>query len=313
MTAMSKAEIAKAVLRGVGENYSHAIIWCDTWDYTDFTRYVHTYDDIDEVIKEQFSYGNMYRIMEIYNYNLSILDQLNESAADNKEPKDAIKNEYGISNLFLTNDLKRAIDFAKDIHAGQFRKDGITPYINHPLMVLKLAYSYIELFHMQTLEDLQEINDIYVSCVLHDVLEMSDISIEMLQKQFSPVTVSMILELTNNNDKINLLGKTKYLQAKMLDMTTGAMFVKLCDRLANIKDLVHITDRQFQENYIKETYDIITYLLNKIEFNPFHLAVIKDIFEELKKISITLNLDSQNFNLNTFDEDNPNILALKRF
>lgn len=99
----------------------------------------------------------------------------------------------------------------------------------------------------------------------------------------------------------------------MLDMTIGAMFVKLCDRLANIKDLVHITDRQFQENYIKETYDIITYLLNKIEFNPFHLAVIKDIFEELKKISITLNLDSQNFNLNTFDEDNPNILALKRF
>ena len=96
------------------------------------------------------------------------------------KPKDAIKNEYRISNLFLTNDLKRAIDFAKDIHAGQFRKDGITPYINHLLMVLKLAYSYIELFHMQTLKDLQEINDVYVSYVLHDVLEMSDISIKML-------------------------------------------------------------------------------------------------------------------------------------
>lgn len=209
MTAMNKAEIAKAVLKGVGKNYSHAIIWYDTREYTNYTQYVHVYDDIDEAIKENCRYGNMDRIMEIYNYNLSILDQLNEANTYNIEPKKTMENEYGIANLFLTNDLKRAIDFAKDIHAGQFRKDGITPYINHPLMVLKLAYSYIVLFNMQTLKDLQEINDVYVSCMLHDVLEMSDISIEMLQKQFSPVAVSMILELTNNNDKINLLGKTK--------------------------------------------------------------------------------------------------------
>ena len=94
----------------------------------------------------------------------------------------------------------------------------------------------------------------------------------------------MILELTNNDTKINLLGKTKYLQAKMLDMSMGAMFIKLCDRLANIKDLVHTSNRQFQENYIKETWNIISYLLNEIEFTPFHLAVIKDIFEELKKL-----------------------------
>ncbi len=313
MTAMSKAEIAKAVLWGMGKGYSHVIIWCDTWDYTDYPQYVHINDDIDEVINDKSRYGNMDRIMEIYNYNISILDQLNERVAYNKKPKKVAENEYGISNLYFTNDLKRAIDFAKDIHAGQFRKDGITPYINHPLTVLKLAYSYIELFNMQTLKDLQDINDIFVSCVLHDVLEMSNTSIEMLKKNFPSFAVSMVLELTNDETKINLLGKTKYLQAKMLDMSIGAMFVKLCDRLANVKDLIRAQDCQFQENYIKETYDIISYLLNEVEFNSFHLTVINDIFKELRKLTINLNLKNVNLNLNNLGEDNPNILALKPF
>ncbi len=312
MAAMDKEEIARVVLRGVGEDYSHAIIWCDTWDYTDYVQYVPIKKDIDEVIKEKFRYGNMDRIMEIYNYNLSILDQLNAREAYNKKRPENKDNEYGIPNMFFSNDLKKAIDLAKEVHEGQIRKDGVTPYINHPLTVLKLAINYLPLFSMQTLKDLQDINDVFIGCVLHDVLEMGAINAHELEQSFPSYAVKIVLELTNDEAKINLLGKTKYLQAKMLDMSIGAMFVKLCDRLANLQDLATAQDKEFQKNYFQETYDIITYLLKTLEFNPFHLAVIKDILEELKKLEKDLAYD---FDLTSLEDDldNPNILALKPF
>lgn len=86
----------------------------------------------------------------------------------------------------MKNMLGRAIEIAASAHAGQLDKGG-NPYILHPLWV------------MDKVRHLGE--DYMIAAVLHDVVEDSDWTLEMLEKEGFNINVRVALyALTHSKD-----------------------------------------------------------------------------------------------------------------
>ena len=261
---MSKEEIKRLLMNGNTKEYSHMIVFCDTFDYEDFIVYVKYDEDVEQIIKEKRKLGNMIKVMEIYNYNLDLEMQLNEYRANHIEPK--IKKEN-------TNDkIEKALEFAKEAHLNQIRADG-TPYINHPIKVAENVKKYIKS---------KEIDNLIICALLHDTLEDTNTTYYDIANNFGYLVASIVLELTNDNEIKNLLGKTRYLQIKMKNMTSWALNIKLCDRLNNVMDLENATTT-FQEKYTIETIDIISYLLENRKLTQTQKDIICLINNEIER------------------------------
>ncbi len=82
---MNKEEIRELLYYGRDKGYTHMIIICDRWDYTYTTAYVSEEEDVEEVIQEKLSWGNLYSVTEIYNYGMDLEFQLGEYRANHQE------------------------------------------------------------------------------------------------------------------------------------------------------------------------------------------------------------------------------------
>lgn len=70
--------------------------------------------------------------------------------------------------------LMKATDFAAKAHRKQLRKDGETPYINHPIGVANILAS------------VGKISDpnILISALLHDTVEDTAVTFDEIEKNF---------------------------------------------------------------------------------------------------------------------------------
>ena len=118
---------------------------------------------------------------------------------------------------------------------------------------------------------------------LHDTIEDTNASYYDIVKEFGPGVASIVLELTTDEDMKNELGKKRYLQIKLKNMSSWALVIKLCDRLDNVKDL-NKCSKDFINKYKKETIDIINYIKENRELSQTHKSIIKEIEKELDKI-----------------------------
>ena len=279
---MKKEEIRKIVLSGNTGEYSHVMIVCDTFDYQDYPVYVKYGEDIKIIVAKYNAYNNTNRIMEIYNYNLDLENQLNETRAYHIEPlakskkfdksnakklpekveKESVKQDDDIGV-----NLKKAIDYASKMHNGQTRLTG-DPYINHPLHVLQNVLKYKKSKNIETL---------LISACLHDTLEDTSATYYDIVENFGPQVASLVLELTTDEDMKNALGKQQYLSIKMKNMSSWALVIKLCDRLDNVNDLLRCKDEVFNNKYINETIEIIDYLLKNAKLSNTHITIIEQI------------------------------------
>ncbi len=133
-------------------------------------------------------------------------------------------------------DIFRAFSLAKKAHAGTRRKSG-EPYIFHPLAVAHIAVAEVGL------------GSIAVVCaLLHDVVEDTDISIEQIRTIFGDRVAVIVDGVTKIDDAI-LLQQTDSKQAEnyrkiLLSMCDDAyvIFLKLCDRLHNMRTLGSMKD-----------------------------------------------------------------------
>ena len=255
-----KRRIRKFLEDNRNSEYSHLLVCFDLDDYECFLRPVKYNEDIKEIVK--FLSSNKVNIQAIYNFNLDIIDQLLEDNPYHIEP--ITKN--------INNKIKEAYDFATKVHYNQKRRDN-TPYISHPIRVAENVRKYINSNNK---------NDLIICAYLHDTLEDGDITYNDIVDRFGIKIANIVLELTNDNVIKNELGKTRYLQLKMNNMSNDALCVKLCDRLDNIKDLVN-ADKTFQYKYLIETKSIIDYILNNRKLTDTHLVIIKEIKSEMAK------------------------------
>lgn len=175
------------------------------------------------------------------------------------------------------------LEFAKKKHEGQFRADGVTPYICHPMLVAKLIKQY---------KKSKNIDAIIAAALLHDTLEDTYTSYRELIDNFGEMVASIVIELTTADYMADQVGKANYLKTRMCIMSPYAFVIKLCDRLANIMDSKNLVIEK-QIKLKKETIEILDYLEKNKELTPTQKILFAKIREELNKMDFTNDL-SQN-------------------
>jgi len=137
--------------------------------------------------------------------------------------------------------LVEAMAFAAEAHSLQRRKDGLTPYINHPMALVRIL----------AVEG--GVDDVEVLCAaaLHDYLEDCcgpgaevpthlAMSVEAgrarLLERFGPQVLSYVDAVSD--DKSLAKAERKRLQVEhAAHVPHGAKLVKLADKIANLRDL----------------------------------------------------------------------------
>lgn len=257
---MSKEEVKK-LFKNIDKNkYSHLIICINRLNSNFIIRLVEKKEKLFEVVNEIENEG-LYKVVymcDINKYSMSSLKEFDIVSIDE-----------------LDTASKGALEFATKMHDGQYRKDG-TKYITHPIRVADYLQDFNE----------EEINEtLLASAYLHDTLEDTDITYYDLVGKFGSQVASIVVELTNDEELKKTLGKTKYLEIKMENMTSAALLIKLCDRLDNVSDLKE-RDKLFRNRYIKETLNIIDYLIDNRELTLKQIKIIDKIVEYLDKCKI---------------------------
>src|SRR5262245_21383569 len=134
-----------------------------------------------------------------------------------------------------------AYEVAKQAHATQKRDEG-TPYIHHPIRV---AVSVVD-----------ELNNyspkLICSALLHDVIEDSDITREDIGRMFGEEIAEIVWLLT----KLDEVPLSEYLARIETAASTGAPLVKLCDRLDNLRSVVHTSNIEKVQRYIRTTENL---------------------------------------------------------
>jgi len=126
--------------------------------------------------------------------------------------------------MILTPKIRQALRLAATQHDGQHRKDGVTPFIIHPIEVAMIVSEYTNN------------EDIISSALLHDVLEDTQgYSYEKLAKDFGDKVADTVQSLTDKpfpdlswNEK-----HQKYLE-NLKNSSDESVLVCLADKYSNV-------------------------------------------------------------------------------
>jgi GTP pyrophosphokinase len=160
-----------------------------------------------------------------------------------------------------------AYELAERYHHDQKRESG-EPYISHPLAV---AYILLEL-GMDT--------DTICAALLHDVVEDTDCTLEILQKQFG-ADVAMLVNGVTKLKKVEIFTKDEQkaenIRKILLAMSEDirVIIIKLADRLHNMRTLNFCREEK-RRTIAHETMNIYAPIAHRLGIRS-----IKDEFEDL--------------------------------
>jgi guanosine-3',5'-bis(diphosphate) 3'-pyrophosphohydrolase len=122
--------------------------------------------------------------------------------------------------------LLGAVLFAAHKHREQKRKDGATPYINHPMAVAELLARVGGVTDLVTL----------IAAVLHDTIEDTETTAAELDGHFGAEVRSVVQEVTD--DKSLPKAERKRLQVQHAPHMSGrAQQIKIADKICNLGDI----------------------------------------------------------------------------
>lgn len=162
----------------------------------------------------------------------------------------------------------KAINFAAEKHKNQVRRETKLPYIIHPITVMHLLTKFK--YSSKNIESLQ------CASILHDTIEDTNCSYIELEREFNPLIASIVIELTNDDKRIDEIGKNEYLKEKMLKMSKYSFIVKLVDRYANILD-------KPATKYLNDTKSLLIFLkTNRKDLTKKQLTIINEMEKLIK-------------------------------
>ena len=153
------------------------------------------------------------------------------------------------------NTIKRAYDYASEIHKNDVRKSG-DAYMHHPLNV-----AYI-------LTDLQADSDTIGAALLHDTVHIGKADIKDIEKNFG----KDISDLVNGITKINNLNvftdsemQINYYKKIIIGLTEDVriIIIKLAERCQNMRTLWAIKESSRKEK-AKETLEILVPIAHRL-------------------------------------------------
>ena len=208
--------------------------------------------------------------------NITIEDLLNHVKTYNSEEVEIVKKAY---------------DYADNLHKGQMRQSG-EAYISHPLNV-----AYI-------LADMHADRDTICAGLLHDTLEDTDITKEDIAHDFNQNVANLVDGVTKLS-KMNFSSKQDQNYANTRKIITGItedvriIIIKLADRLHNMRTLQFKSEFKQKENAL-ETMEIfvpLAYYIGayriKSELEDLSLRYLKpDMYKKIEERKLKLEEDS---------------------
>ena len=184
-----------------------------------------------------------------------------------------------------TGFLDRAIIFAVKAHSGVERRGKGFPYIVHPLEAMAIV---------STITPDQEL---LAAAVLHDVVEDTDVTVEMIRKEFGDRVASIVanesdtLEIGLNEEDSWMTRKQKAID-RLAQASLDVKIVALGDKLSNIRaiardysamgdkiwDLFHMKNRLVHEWRFRALADSLRDLENTFAFKEFE-NLINQVFD----------------------------------
>lgn len=152
-----------------------------------------------------------------------------------------------INDLVALKKIEEAYRLAKEAHRGQYRGDGVTHYFHHVRHVADIISCELGLKH-----DWKMI----VAALLHDAVEDTFVTIEMIRERFGE-TVAYWVELLTKGEEYKK-DKSSYVRQLLESLCIEVLIIKLSDRLANLRTLGMKPKEEFQVRQINET--ILEYL-----------------------------------------------------
>jgi (p)ppGpp synthase/HD superfamily hydrolase len=156
----------------------------------------------------------------------------------------------------------RAKVFARTAHAQQVRKYTGEPYFNHLEEVANILYTH-------GFRD-----EVIAAAYLHDVIEDTPVSREMVEEYFGPAVAQLVWEVTDRSKPSDGVRKVrKEIDRMWLSKASpAAQSIKLADLISNNKDIV-AGDKNFARVYLREKAALLevltsgcTWLYTKAKF-----------------------------------------------
>jgi (p)ppGpp synthase/HD superfamily hydrolase len=144
------------------------------------------------------------------------------------------------------NLVEKALAFATAAHAavGQVRKYTEEPYIVHPIEVRQILLK----FATNPVSQNQE-----AAALLHDVVEDTGVTIELIREQFGDVVAELVDDLTDISKPSD--GNRKFRKSLDLEHTANARpaskSIKLADLISNSRSIIKY-DLNFAHVYLRE-------------------------------------------------------------
>ena len=125
-------------------------------------------------------------------------------------------------NLLDFNLINKAISWARKYHGDQKRKSG-EPYYSHPLEV---AYMISE-YKLKT--------DVIAASILHDIVEDTEVTVEMIQGTFGQRIAEMVDRLTRDRPDGTKLSIEEIINNAYCKKDNEVLLIKLFDRFHNMQ------------------------------------------------------------------------------
>lgn len=155
----------------------------------------------------------------------------------------------------------KALKFATQKHQGQVRKGSGLDYVTHTIAVSYILAAFKRSKHFE---------ELIVAAILHDTLEDTDTTFIELATEFTPLVASLVLELSNDEEQIKLLGKLAYHKKKLVGMSSYGLVIKLADRLHNVSD-------QPTEKMVIETIELMEHLKENRRLSGTQFKLVEEI------------------------------------
>lgn len=161
------------------------------------------------------------------------MDGYSKSCQYSNRLLEKLKLLYNKSTLNFAS-INKAMYWAKRYHDGQFRKSG-EPFYTHPFEVAYIISDY----NLKT--------DIIVVSILHDIIEDTEVTVEMIVDVFGQRIAEMVDRLTRDRPDGTKLSVQKILHNAYTKGDKEVLLIKCIDRLHNMQTIEAISSEKIKK------------------------------------------------------------------
>ena len=157
---------------------------------------------------------------------------------------------------------EKAKQFAYQAHKGQFRRDGVTPYITHPMAVAEILRK-------------QGINDdaILSAALLHDVVEDCSITLDEIMQNFGPRITRLVDGMTQRKSEES----DESYRRRIIANDDEVRMIKLADVLHNMLTTTNIPDEKNRAKTFRSMHESWT------DYKGFAYDVNRELAERIQQ------------------------------